>query len=354
MKFKCFNNQSNLYNRCRKPNKPPVVNPPVDQIVNLYIAQNIYDSIFDERNNGFFKLYDYSDQTGGITNYISAADPIARQLVKMQDGKLQLWVEQVKPVESEPGKYAVKSIRVKSSGFVQGASQNSGIIVFSVSHCPCGDGIWPALWADGPGWPEGGEIDVMEGCNSGAVFPTQYTVTEDKPNIKNNLGLYNTSTLHTSPGCSSCGNNKYIGCPQYFTRSETFGEDFNKAGGVYMCLLDTSGNVKILFFKKEGLPSILKDNTNPISLNDINNIETLAVESKTFKYGCLTYFKDLVIIINIAVGGDFPYPLYANPSDADSKMNCVNSILAYGPGGKISDQAYWEIDYIKTCSYPLA
>jgi hypothetical protein len=346
MKFKCFNNQSNLYNRCRKPNKPPVVTPTVDQIVNLYSAQDIYDSIFDGSNNGFFKLDDYKDLTHGITKYINAADPKVNELVKMQDGKLQLWVEQVKPVASDN---SVKSIRVKSSGFVQGASQNSGIIVFSVSHCPCGDGIWPALWAVGPDWPNGGEIDVMEGCNSGALFPTAHTVPPDTPNIKNKLGLYNTSTLHTSSGCNSCGKDEYVGCPQYFERSETFGVDFNKAGGVYMCLLDTSGDVKILFFKKDGLPTILKDNKTPISLNDINNIEKSAVESKTFKYGCLTYFKGLLITINIAVGGDYPYPLYAEPS----MVNCVNSIIANG-GGKISDQAYWEIDYIKTCSYPLA
>jgi len=350
MKFKCFNNQSNLYNRCKKPNKTLVVNPTVDQIVNLYSAQDIYNSIFDTHNNGFFKLYDYADQTEGITKYINSNDPIVKQLVKMNGNgdKLQLWVDQVKPLESE--NYAVKSIRVKSTVFVERASsQNSGIIVFSVSHCPCGEGIWPALWADGPGWPNGGEIDVMEGCNSGAVFPGAYTVDEKTPDIDNNRGLYNTSTLHTSQGCNSCGDNPGIGCPQYFTGSNTFGEGFNTAGGVYVCLLDTLGNVKILFFKKDGLPTILQDNKNPISLNDIKNIETSAVESKTFEYGCSKYFNALVIIINIAVGGGFSYPLYG-----DSMMNCVDSIIKYGPDGKISDQAYWEIDYIKTCSYPSA
>ena len=44
-----------------------------------------------------------------------------------------------------------------------------------------GGGTWPAWWAYGPGWPNKGEIDIIETVN-----------TEQDAQ----------STLHTSPGCS--------------------------------------------------------------------------------------------------------------------------------------------------------
>lgn len=38
---------------------------------------------------------------------------------------------------------------------------NSGLFIADFSAVPYGCGTWPAYWTVGPGWPAGGEIDVL-------------------------------------------------------------------------------------------------------------------------------------------------------------------------------------------------
>jgi hypothetical protein len=48
-------------------------------------------------------------------------------------------------------------------------------------HMPVGCGVWPAWWQNGPNWPVGGEIDILEGVNDFAL---------------------NQVSLHTDNGCT--------------------------------------------------------------------------------------------------------------------------------------------------------
>lgn len=63
-----------------------------------------------------------------------------------------------------------------SGPYESGGMTTSGIFSFKYGAiesriqvpCQSGNGLWPALWSDGPNWPQGGEIDyleVMQGYN---------------------------------------------------------------------------------------------------------------------------------------------------------------------------------------------
>lgn len=69
-----------------------------------------------------------------------------------------------------------QSVRITTQYTYTGA-----LLVMDSVHMPTGCGTWPAFWSNGPNWPAGGEIDIVEGVND-------YT--------------NNQATIHTNPGCT--------------------------------------------------------------------------------------------------------------------------------------------------------
>jgi beta-glucanase (GH16 family) len=53
------------------------------------------------------------------------------------------------------------SVRIKSN-----KTYKYGVTVFDIRHMPQGMGTWPAAWTvQENGWPNYGEIDILEGVN---------------------------------------------------------------------------------------------------------------------------------------------------------------------------------------------
>lgn len=105
-------------------------------------------------------------------------------------------------------------------------------------------------WTVGPNWPNGGEIDIIEGVNSQSQ---------------------NDMTLHTSPGCSITNNGGFsgaitatncdanvagnTGCQIVAPDSITFGKGFNLNGGGVYATEWTSDAISIWFFPRGSIPS---------------------------------------------------------------------------------------------------
>lgn len=109
-----------------------------------------------------------------------------------------------------------------------------GLVIMDSVHMPTGCATWPAFWSNGPNWPAGGEIDIVEGVND-------YT--------------NNQATIHTNPGCSLTSSNPSSlgitgsvvggtncaalqtgnqGCGIRASQTNSFGAAFNdNGGGVY-------------------------------------------------------------------------------------------------------------------------
>lgn len=52
------------------------------------------------------------------------------------------------------------SVRIQSN-----SAFTEGLFLLDALHMPVGCGVWPAWWTVGPNWPNGGEIDILEGVN---------------------------------------------------------------------------------------------------------------------------------------------------------------------------------------------
>jgi hypothetical protein len=335
--------------------KKPLCSGTTIEPVEIYTGAEIYKQILYQNNNeinhnnrplnippgasGFY-LSSNPDLTHGITNYVDKNDKTYLEKYVTLDGdKLKLQVEKLQPVENTPR--SVKSVRLESY-----KEYNSGIFVFSASHCPTGDGIWPAFWLVGSNWPANGEIDILEAVNSEG---------DAKFGGERCRGLYNISTLHTpnNGSCKLCINGKCqpcdqgFGCPQNFSGNFTVGKEFNNnGGGVYVCQLSKEKVIKIWFFQKKNIPNKLKvDNTEAITAEDITTW------SKTDGYvqfdACQDYFNNLFITLNIAVCGDWP-----NQGYSDNMYNNQETVNAINNSNGISENAYFIVDYIKIYPTP--
>lgn len=72
------------------------------------------------------------------------------------------------------------------------------VIVLDLQHMPEGCSTWPAFWTlsqKGP-WPQGGEIDIVEGM----LYPQLFThYTDFRQGV--NQATQNLASLHTTPNC---------------------------------------------------------------------------------------------------------------------------------------------------------
>ena len=127
---------------------------------------------------------------------------------------------------------------------------------------PYSQGLWPALWMMGEnkdvvGWPQCGEIDIME--------------------LRGNTPYRVTSTIHYK---NSSGNHQYPPSYKYDLDSGNFNDEFH----VFSMIWDED---KIQFFV------------------DDNLFNTIIYSSLSYFNNDNPFFKDFYVLMNVAVGGDF-------------------------------------------------
>lgn len=196
-----------------------------------------------------------NDPTNGRVNYLSQADAISKNLTYVEDGAFFMRADDVSIVSaSARGR---DSIRITSP-----TAYNDSITVLDLQHMPAGCSTWPAFWTlsqNGP-WPQGGEIDIIEGVN---------------------LNTHNQATLHTTSNCTmppdlwrepqlgatattncDAAVNYNAGCGVTFNDTSTsYGAGFNQAGGGFFVMYRASDSVKIWFFSREDedIPDVIRN-----------------------------------------------------------------------------------------------
>ena len=149
-----------------------------------HAAYNIRDS-FDKTNffDGF-EFFSGPDPTQGFVKYQTAAQANSGSLAGFANDAVYLGVDST--VANPAGGRA--STRVNSKN-----KYTNGLFVADIAHMPSSTcGVWAAFWTFGDGWPNNGEIDIIEGVN---------------------LMTYNQMALHTLPGCTAATGTDETGQP---------------------------------------------------------------------------------------------------------------------------------------------
>ena len=147
---------------------------------------------------------------------------------------------------------------------------------------PEGQGIWPAFWllgnsVDAVGWPACGEIDIMERINEPGLPPR---AMDPSPSPPPGTSDWNKGSLH---GTGFTGN--AIGTLYYFK------------GGVTAAGWHTYGIIK----RPDRIEFYIDDPAHPYTTLTPGSIASLPGTAWPFDNG-----QSFYIILNIAVGGDWP------------------------------------------------
>lgn len=276
----------------------------------------------------FFDGWDFftdADPTHGNVIYESREN--AKDLAYVQpDGTAVLKVDNVTNVA--PGGNR-RSVRITSK-----ASYNGGLVIADFWRFAHGPTVWPAFWAVGPGWPNGGEIDIVEFVNE---YTSNQNTLHTGPNCQSspNVGpLYRSGNSTTdqsftgsliSTQCLSSGSNNN-GCA--FTDAQgSAGHPFNMAaGGVFATLWDDT-HIAIWRFERDQIPQdIQSGNPDPDSWGPPVALWT------DQSCNIAASFKDLSLVINITICGDWAGADFNNGNNggtcADAVANSRNYDLA--------------------------
>ncbi|KAI4234342.1 MAG: hypothetical protein L6R40_006763 [Gallowayella cf. fulva] len=185
----------------------------------------------DYSAHNFFNMFTfdtYDDPTHGYVNYVDQARANSLNLYHVSNGQVTWGVDHANAASGR----GRNSIRLTSK-----AQYTHGLVILDIAHMPASVcGVWPAFWMTGPNWPHSGEIDILEGVNT---------------------GTQNQMTMHTSAGCTLANANCEggLGCAIKPAGINNYGTNLNNAGGGVYATEWTSAAVNIWFFPRHSIPT---------------------------------------------------------------------------------------------------
>ncbi|WWD09153.1 hypothetical protein V865_007275 [Kwoniella europaea PYCC6329] len=300
----------------------PEVDMNVDAAFARYrLAKHYYGKDFFD---GFdWKTFD--DPTHGRVNYVSENEAKQRNLSYVSDHNTFVMKTDAHR-RVAPGGRGRDSVRIESKD-----TFDNGIYILDVLHMPTGCGTWPAFWTSTTGhWPEGGEIDIIEGVNGKGT---------------------NQGTLHATPGCTMPQNmdatgqllktdcavhgNDNQGCGVKDKRSDSFGPAFNKDQGGWYAMQRSISGIKMWFWPRDGqVPSDVK--TGPASVDPSKWGKPFANFPSTH-CNMRQHFGKHRIILNISLCGDWSGAVY-------NQQGCPGTCATYVDNDPAAfREAYWKI-----------
>ncbi|MCJ1435900.1 hypothetical protein MMC27_005276 [Xylographa pallens] len=298
-------------------------------LVHLSIAGYILEDDYSAAN--FFSMFNFqteTDPTGGYVNYLDQPTAQSDGLINTNNGLVYIGVDSTN-VASGRGR---NSVRLESK-----KAYNHALVVLDLAHMPAGCGTWPAFWTFGPGWPNGGEIDIVEGVNDQAT---------------------NSMTLHTSDGCSANSPasaftgqqntyNCYVkaanqseneGCGFSTTASNSYGTGFNNNGGGVYAMEWTSNYIQIFFWPGGSAPSD--------ALGDTPNPSGWGRPAAIFQGDCDIdqYFMDQQITFDMTFCGSWAGAAWGGNCAAQNGNSC-NAFVQNTPSA--FKETYWSVNSLR-------
>ncbi|KAL1407084.1 hypothetical protein Q8F55_006497 [Vanrija albida] len=298
------------------------------QHVETISGRNFFDS-------QYWNFWSYPDPTHGTVNYVDQNTAQAQGLISINEQNQAIMkVDTTQHVQG-----GRNSVRIHSNRIWTG-----GMVILDAAHMPTGCGTWPAWWQNGPNWPEGGEIDILEGVNdvtnNQVSLHTGVGCTMPQDLDSNQLGTLATGSWNAFD-CSSA-NTQNQGCGVIDRKSSnSYGAGFNSAGGGVYALAWAKSGIKIWFFTRSAIPQdITSGSPNP------DNWGTPVGNFPSDNCNPYQFFYDHFNIFDTTLCGDWAGAdsVWSQSCAASTGFaSCSDYVLN---SGSAFEQAYWAINSV--------
>ncbi|EPQ61123.1 hypothetical protein GLOTRDRAFT_113571 [Gloeophyllum trabeum ATCC 11539] len=330
---------------------PPKATPSASSnwnLVHSWQGKNFFDG---------WDFWDTADPTHGIVNYLSQSDAMSQGLASISSsGTALMKVDTTNNLSATANR---ASVRITTQ-----ASWTLGLVLMDAVHMPTGCGTWPAFWSNGPNWPAGGEIDVVEGVNDytnnqatihtnpGCSIPSLTTVPANTPATNatsQGPSLDITGTLVATTNCAAAETNN-AGCGIRSNDATSYGSGFNKVNGGVYAMHWTTESISVYFFPRSSIPSdIAAGNPDPTS----SAWGTPMALWPATSCNMTTFFYDHTAIFDTTLCGDWASGVWNTAGIPGQEQSCAQR-TGYATceqfvraEGSAFEDAYWEVNYVK-------
>ncbi|THH00761.1 hypothetical protein EW026_g1828 [Hermanssonia centrifuga] len=299
-----------------------------------------------------------NDPTHGRVNYVDQATAIAHNYTFATDSKFVMRADYENAVP--PYARGRDSVRISSYD-----AYDESVIVLDVQHMPEGCSTWPAFWTlsqKGP-WPQGGEIDIVEGVNQAAQNLASLHTT---PNCVMPQQRFQTGTT-VSTNCDAHANFNQ-GCGTDFTKGASYGSYFNaRGGGFFVMARSRNEGIRVWFWQRDdpavpdevrqsgsaygvpGAPQLFPGFGGPPT---IHPDATWGTPDADFPVGdgCIyeDHFDAHMMVFDLTFCGDWAGADY--PNSPGCSGDCVDFV---NNNPDEFTEAYWEINSLRVYTVPL-
>ncbi|KAF8551537.1 glycoside hydrolase family 16 protein [Imleria badia] len=252
-----------------------------------------------------------TDPNWGRVNYVDFATAQSKNLVSVSGNQVTLRADSTTILNSTgPGR--------DSFALLSKNQFTTHVAIFDIAHMPDGCGTWPAEF--GPNWPNGGEIDIVEGVNNQSP---------------------DTITLHTSANCTMpairrmSGTSQGTNCNVYETDNtscgvkvnspDSFGPTFNSAGGGWYAIERTPSFIKVFFWPRWEFIDVPNDVKSPGSTIDTDN---WGIPAAYFPSSATCDFATHLSSFNIEINLDF-CGAWAGNAQVYNTSGCPSTCVDY-------------------------
>ncbi|KAL1800352.1 hypothetical protein ACET3X_000694 [Alternaria dauci] len=330
-----------------------------------------YELTDDLTYKNFFSAFDFfdgPDPTKGFVKYQNQEDAIKQGLVGYLDDTQSVFMGVDYTTKDAAGRAAVRLESKKS--------WNHGLLVADIRHMPASQcGSWPAMWllSSSVGWPEGGEVDILEGVNdyesnsvtlhtSAGCMVDNSTSAGGGSGVAGDIEAAPFTGLMSTDDCdvAAPGQLKNVGCsihaPETMSGIQTggsgntdtgglaplpsYGTEFNRAqGGVYAMEWSATG-ISVWFFPRESQGYT----ENFVSSTTVPDPSCWGTPIAHFSgSGCdfSERFKDLKLIFNTAFCGEWAGAEWDRSCAKKTGVATCDEYVRDNP--EAFKEAYWEV-----------